>query len=231
MDSESACKSALHVARKNFNEHQEVHNCGYLRRKAQLDENPDGLKEWKLPLRTGFPLPEKSKTAGTKMQKTSCEDNPVIPLLDDSDVKLVFPLPRSVQFQQLGNHGFLRQSSQLLTEIPSAAKSKSTVSNSRQCSEIPSAAKSKSTVSNSRQCSEILSAAKSKSAVSNSRQRSRKEKLATQLFQGFSAEQMFPEFFPRGQMFSYHADLKPLDAQTDPILWSWMLFFGRQTTK
>lgn len=42
----------------------------------------------------------------------------------------------------------------------------------------------------------------------------------------------FPEFFPRDELLCRYTDFQPLHrANADPILCSWMVFFGRQTTK
>ena len=47
-----------------------------------------------------------------------------------------------------------------------------------------------------------------------------------------SVRLMFPEFFPRDKMLCYHADFEtPHQIKADPILCSWMLLFGHQTTK
>lgn len=52
------------------------------------------------------------------------------------------------------------------------------------------------------------------------------------LHEDTSAKFMFPEFFPRDKMISFHAEFELLHRiQADPILCSWMLFFGHQTTK
>lgn len=42
----------------------------------------------------------------------------------------------------------------------------------------------------------------------------------------------FPEFFPRDELLCHYTDFQPLHrANADPILCSWMVLFGRQTTK
>ena len=78
-------------------------------------------------------------------------------------------------------------------------------------------------------------AAKSKTAVTNNGNDYRRDKsLSVSLnesFEASSAALMFPDFFPRNNMFCYHADLMeaPND-KADPILYSWMLLFGHKKT-
>ena len=118
--------------------------------------------------------------------------------------------PSSVKCQQPINRGILKEKSQLV-KAPGTRDLKVLL-----LKEFPPPENSKSTGS---KCQEA------------SLEERPLTKFDIVLHEVSSAKLAFPEFFPRDKMFCYHTDLEPFDAKADPILCSWMLFFGHQQAK